>query len=59
MIATTSLLNREGSRKILPIARMLKSCPALLLCKTTGKAKNEEAMQELHCNNWGMEDMVM
>jgi hypothetical protein len=58
LIALTSLFNREGSKKILPIAGVLKSSPSLL-CKTMGKAKKEEAMQELHCNNRGMEDMVM
>jgi hypothetical protein len=57
-IALTSLINREGSKKVLPIAGMLKFCP-LLLCKTMGKAKKEEVMQELHCNNGGMEDAAM
>jgi hypothetical protein len=43
LIATTSLFNREGSKKILPIVGMLQSSPSLL-CKTMGKAKKEEAM---------------
>jgi hypothetical protein len=30
-----------------------------LLCMMMGKAKKEEAMQELHHNNGGMEDVVM
>jgi hypothetical protein len=55
---STSLFNREGSKKILPIAGMLQSFPSLL-CKTMGKAKKEEGMQELHCNDRGMEDVVM
>jgi hypothetical protein len=42
-IALTSLFNRKGSKKILPIAGMLKSSPSLL-CKMMGKAKKEEAM---------------
>ncbi len=58
MILSTSLFNRESSKKVLPIVGMLKSCPPLL-CKTMAKAKKEEAMQELHCNNGGMEDVVM
>jgi hypothetical protein len=58
LIVLTSLFNREDSKKILPIAGMLKSSPSLL-CKMMGKAKKEEAMQELHCNDGGMEDMVM
>jgi hypothetical protein len=53
-----SLFNREGSKKILSIAGMLKSSPSLL-SKTMGKAKKEEAMQESHCNDGGMEDLVM
>jgi hypothetical protein len=43
----TSLFNKEGYKKNLPIAGMLQSFPSLL-CKMMGKAKNEEAMQELH-----------
>jgi hypothetical protein len=58
LIATTSLFNKEGSKKFLPIAGMLQSSPSLL-CKTMGKAKKEEAMQEMHHNNGGMEDVVM
>jgi hypothetical protein len=58
LIARTSPFNREGSKKILPIARMLQSSPSLL-CKMMGKAKKEEAMQELHRSNGGMEDVVM
>jgi hypothetical protein len=50
--------NRESSKKILPIADMLQSSPSLL-CKTMGKAKKEEATQELHCNDGGMEDVVI
>jgi hypothetical protein len=46
-IASTSLFNREGSKKVLPIAGMLKSSPPLL-CKMMGKVKKEEVMQELH-----------
>jgi hypothetical protein len=53
-----SFFNREGSKKILPIAGMLQSSPSLL-CKMMGKAKKEEVMQELHCNDVGMEDVVM
>jgi hypothetical protein len=52
-----SLFNRKGSKKIL-LAGMLQSSPSLL-CKTMGKTKKEEATQELHCNNGGMEDVVM
>ncbi len=37
---------------------MHKSCPPLL-CKMMGKAKKEEAIQESHRNNGGMEDVVM
>jgi hypothetical protein len=37
---------------------LLQSSPSLL-CKTMGKAKKEEAMQESHCNDGGMEDVVM
>jgi hypothetical protein len=58
LIASTSLFNREGSKKILSIAGMPKSSPSLL-CKTMGKAKKEEAMGESHHNNGGMEDVVM
>jgi hypothetical protein len=54
----TSLFNREESKKILPIAGMLQSSPSLL-CKMMGKAKKEEAMQELHCSDGGIEDVVM
>jgi hypothetical protein len=43
LIASSSLFNREGSKKILPIAGILKSSPSLL-CKTMGKARKEEAM---------------
>jgi hypothetical protein len=57
-IVSMPLFNREDSKKVLPIAGMLKSCPPLL-CKTMCKAKKEEAMQELHRNDWGMEDVVM
>ncbi len=52
------LFNREGSKKVLPIAGMLKFSPPLR-CMTMGKAKKEEAMQESHHNDGGMEDMVM
>jgi hypothetical protein len=52
------IFNREGYKKILPIVGMLKSSPSLL-CKMMGKAKKQEAMQELHCNDGGMEDVVM
>jgi hypothetical protein len=45
-----SLFNREGSKKVLPIAGMLKSSPPLLY-KAMGKGKKEEAIQELHCND--------
>jgi hypothetical protein len=58
LIATTSLFNKEGSKTIVPIAGMLQSSPSLL-CKTKGKAKKEEAMQESHHNDGGMEDLVM
>ncbi len=38
-----------GTLPILPIAGMLQSSPSIL-CKTMGKAKKEEAMQESHFN---------
>jgi hypothetical protein len=57
-MATTSLFNREGSKKILPIVGMLQSSP-FLLCKTMDKTKKEEAMQESHHNDGGMMDVVM
>jgi hypothetical protein len=53
-----SIFNREGSKKILSIMGMLQSSSSLL-CKMMGKAKKEEAMQELHRNYGGMEDVVM
>jgi hypothetical protein len=53
-----SLLDRVGSKKVHPRAGMLKSCP-FLLCEIVGKAKKEEVMQELQCNDEGMEDAVM
>jgi hypothetical protein len=37
---------------------MLKSSPPHL-CKMMGKAKKEEAMQESHCTDGGMEDVAM
>jgi hypothetical protein len=37
---------------------MLKISPPFL-CMTMGKAKKEEAIQELHCNDGGMEEVVM
>jgi hypothetical protein len=37
---------------------MLKSFLSLL-CKMMGKAKKEEAIQELHCKDGGREDVVM
>jgi hypothetical protein len=58
LTSTTPCLNREGSKKVLPIAGMLKSCP-LLLCKMMGKAKKEEGMQESHCNDGDIEDALM
>jgi hypothetical protein len=56
-IALTSLFDREGSKKILSIAGMLKPSPPLL-CKTMGNAKKEEAMQEKH-QIGTMKDVVM
>jgi hypothetical protein len=44
--------------KIESLLKFPLSSPSLL-CKTVGKAKKEEAMQELHHNDGGMEDVVM
>jgi hypothetical protein len=53
LISLMSLLIREGFREVLPIAGMLKHCSPLL-CVMTGKAKKEDAIQELYHNDgWG------
>jgi hypothetical protein len=43
------LLNQESLKKVVPVAGVLVGAP-LLSRATTGKAKNEGAMQEMHCN---------
>ncbi len=47
-----SLLNREGFEEVLSIAGVHKFCPPLLPI-TMGKAKKEDLLRELHCNNDG------